>query len=110
MKLVEAIIDPGRLDGIRENLAQVGVAGLTVSEITGTSRRKGRRGCRGAEPPESRAKVKLEVLVDDRRLDRVLAAIETAGGPDGVGGGRVFVLPVNEVVRIRTGERDTDAI
>ncbi len=112
MKLVMAIIKPFKLDGVREALTELGVQGLTVSEVKGFGRQKGQTEIyRGAEYAVNfLPKVKIEVVVGDDALDRVVEAIQSAASTGKIGDGKIFVLDVAQAVRIRTGETGADAI
>ena len=112
MKKVEAIIKPFKLDEVKEALSAVGVQGLTVSEIKGFGRQKGHTELyRGAEyVVDFLPKVKLEIIASDDKVSDVVAAIVKSAKTGRIGDGKIFVLPVEEVVRIRTGERGSDAI
>ena len=112
MKLVMAIIKPFKLDGTREALTELGIQGLTVSEVKGFGRQKGQTEIyRGAEYAVSfLPKVKVEVVVEDGLLDRVVETIQTAANTGKIGDGKIFVLDVAQAVRIRTGESGADAI
>ncbi|QJQ95486.1 MULTISPECIES: P-II family nitrogen regulator [Halomonadaceae] len=112
MKLVTAIIKPFKLDDVREALADNGVQGITVTEVKGFGRQKGHTELyRGAEyVVDFLPKVKVEVAVDDSRLESVLDAIRTAANSGKIGDGKLFVTPLEDVIRIRTGERGGDAV
>ena len=115
MKLIAAIIKPFKLDEVREALSAIGVQGITVTEVKGFGRQKGHTELyRGAEyVVDFLPKVKVEVVVDDDMVSRVVEAIVRAArsGTEGkIGDGKIFVLPVDEAVRIRTGERGSDAL
>ncbi|MBF7054745.1 P-II family nitrogen regulator [Halomonas sp. KAO] len=112
MKLISAIIKPFKLDDVREALADNGVQGITVTEVKGFGRQKGHTELyRGAEyVVDFLPKVKLEIAVEDERLEDVLDAICSAAGSGKIGDGKVFVTPLEEVIRIRTGERGADAV
>ena len=112
MKLVVAIIKPFKLDDVREALAEVGVQGITVAEVKGFGRQKGHTELyRGAEyVVDFLPKIKLEVAVTDDQLDRVLEAIQQAARTGKIGDGKIFVSPLDQVTRIRTGEMDHDAL
>jgi len=112
MKKIEAIIKPFKLDEVKESLSAVGVQGITVSEVKGAGRQKGHAEFyRGSEyTVEFVPKVKLEVIVRDEQVADVVAAIQTAARTGKIGDGKIFVLPIGEVLRIRTGERGRDAI
>lgn len=112
MKLITAIIKPFKLDDVREALADNGVQGITVTEVKGFGRQKGHTELyRGAEyVVDFLPKVKVEVAVDDARLETVLDAICSAANSGKIGDGKVFVTPLEDVIRIRTGERGSDAV
>ncbi len=112
MKLITAIIKPFKLDDVREALADNGVQGITVTEVKGFGRQKGHTELyRGAEyVVDFLPKVKVEVAVDDGRLETVLEAICNAANSGKIGDGKVFVTPLDDVIRIRTGERGGDAV
>ena len=112
MKKIEAIIKPFKLDDVKEALHQVGVSGITVTEAKGFGRQKGHTELyRGAEyVVDFLPKVKLEVVVDDALAPRVVEAIAAAAQTGRIGDGKIFVIPVESALRIRTGEKDSDAI
>jgi nitrogen regulatory protein P-II 1 len=112
VKKIEAIIKPFKLEEAKEALSNVGIKGLTVSEVKGFGRQKGHKELyRGAEYEiEFLPKVKLEVVVPDSEVEKVIEAIVSAARTGRLGDGKVFVYPVDEVVRIRTGERNEEAI
>ena len=112
MKLVKAIIKPFRLDEVKEALNQIGVQGMTVSEVKGFGRQKGHTELyRGAEyVVDFLPKIELEIVVPDETADRVVEAIVESARTGHIGDGKIFVLPMEQVVRIRTGERGSDAI
>lgn len=112
MKMVTAVIKPFRLDDVREALAEVGVHGTTMSEVKGFGRQKGHTELyRGAEyAVDFLPKVKLEIAVDEERVDAVVEAIISAAKTGQIGDGKIFVQPLDQIVRIRTGETDRDAI
>ena len=112
MKKIEAIIKPFKLDEVREALSDIGVAGLTVTEVKGFGRQKGHTELyRGAEyVVDFLPKVKLEVVVPDSLLERAMEAITTAARTGKIGDGKIFVTAVEQVVRIRTGESGEAAI
>lgn len=112
MKKIEAIIKPFKLDEVREAITALGCSGLTVTEVKGFGRQKGHTELyRGAEyVVDFLPKVKVEVVVNDDMLDRVIDAIVTAARTGKIGDGKIFVLPVEQIVRIRTGETGADAI
>lgn len=112
MKKIEAIIKPFKLDEVKEALGREGIQGMTVSEVKGFGRQKGHTELyRGAEyVVDFLPKIKIEVVVDDERVAATCKAIEEAGKTGRIGDGKIFVLPVDEAVRIRTGERGASAI
>jgi nitrogen regulatory protein P-II 2 len=112
MKLVMAIIKPFKLDEVREALTPLGVQGLTVSEVKGFGRQKGQTEIyRGAEYVVNfLPKVKIEVVVKDELVQRVVETIQAAAHTGKIGDGKIFVSEVGQVVRIRTGETDADAL
>jgi nitrogen regulatory protein P-II 1 len=109
---IEAIIKPFKLDEVKEALHEVGVSGITVTEAKGFGRQKGHTELyRGAEyVVDFLPKVKLEVVVSDSLAERVVEAISNAAQTGRIGDGKVFVIPIESAVRIRTGERDDDAV
>ncbi len=112
MKLVTAVIKPFKLDDVRSALEQLGVHGMTVTEASGYGRQRGHTEVyRGAEyVVDLVPKVRLEVLVDGPEVDAVVSGILTAARTGKIGDGKVWVVPVDSVVRVRTGERDTEAL
>jgi len=112
MKQITAIIKPFKLEEVREALAQVGVAGLTVTEVKGFGRQKGHTELyRGAEyVVDFLPKVKVEAVVKDADVERAIEAIVAAAKTGKIGDGKIFVTPVEQVVRIRTGETDEAAV
>jgi nitrogen regulatory protein P-II 1 len=112
VKKVEAIIKPFKLDEVKQALSEVGVAGLTATEVKGFGRQKGHTELyRGAEyVVDFLPKVKVEVVVADQIVGRVVEAIERAAKTGRIGDGKIFVFPVEEVIRIRTGERGEEAL
>ena len=112
MKYIIAVIQPHRLDAVREALAGIGVQGLTVSEVRGFGRQKGQTEIyRGAEyAMQYVPKVKLEIAVDDEVADRVVEAVGNAARTGRIGDGKVFVLPLEGAMRVRTGEMGADAL
>ena len=112
MKLVTAIIKPFKLDEVREALSAIGVQGITVTEVKGFGRQKGHTELyRGAEyVVDFLPKVKIEVVLEESQVEPAIEAIQQAARTDRIGDGKIFVTNVEEAVRIRTGERGTDAI
>ena len=112
MKKIEAIIKPFKLDEVKEALHDIGLQGLTVLEAKGFGRQKGHTELyRGAEyVVDFLPKVKIELVVDDQLLERAIEAIQRAAYTGRIGDGKIFVSPVEEAIRVRTGERGKDAI
>jgi len=112
MKKIEAIIKPFKLDEVKEALHDVGLQGITVLEAKGFGRQKGHTELyRGAEyVVDFLPKVKIEVVVDDAMLERAVEAIQQAAHTGRIGDGKIFITPVEEAIRVRTGERGNDAI
>ena len=112
MKLVSAIIKPFKLDDVREALGEAGIQGIPVTEVKGFGRQKGHTELyRGAEyVVDFLPKVRLDVVVPDDQVDPVAQAISNAAHTGKIGDGKIFVSPVEQVVRIRTGETDQDAL
>ena len=112
MKKIEAIIKPFKLDEVREALAEVGVTGLTVTEVKGFGRQKGHTELyRGAEyVVDFLPKVKLEVVLPEELVERAVEAIQKAARTGRIGDGKIFITSIEEVIRIRTGETGNDAI
>ncbi len=112
MKKIETIIKPFKLDDLKEAMAGIGVQGMTVSEVKGYGRQKGHKEIyRGAEYEVAFVpKVKVEIVVDESIVDTVVAAILKSVQTGKIGDGKIFVLPMEQVCRIRTGETGTDAI
>ena len=112
MKLVTAIIKPFKLDDVREAISEIGIDGLTVTEVKGFGRQKGHTELyRGAEyQVDFLPKVKLEIAVQDDQVDCLVEAIVVAAKTGKIGDGKVFVYDLEQAVRIRTGESDTDAL
>lgn len=112
MKKVEVIIKPFKLDDVKEALGSVGVQGMTVSEAKGFGRQKGHKEIyRGAEYlVDFLPKIKIEMVVNAEMVDQVIEKVVSAARTGTIGDGKIFVMPVDTVVRIRTGERDSDAL
>ena len=112
MKKIEAIIKPFKMDDVREALAEVGIAGMTVSEVKGFGRQKGHTELyRGAEyQVDFLPKIKIELVLDDDRVEQAVEAIQTSAKTGKIGDGKIFVYNVETAVRIRTGEHNEDAI
>ncbi|HIA09156.1 MAG TPA: P-II family nitrogen regulator [Chromatiaceae bacterium] len=112
MKLVVAIIKPFKLDDVRESLSEVGVTGVTVTEVKGFGRQKGHTELyRGSEyVVDFLPKVKIEAVVDDGILDQVIEAITKSANTGKIGDGKIFVMDMQQAVRIRTGETGAEAL
>ena len=112
MKKVEAIIKPFKLDEVKDKLNEIGIKGITVSEVKGFGRQKGHTELyRGAEyVVDFLPKIKLEIVIDDTQLDEVIDAIMKAAQTGRIGDGKIFVLDLVDTIRIRTGERGADAV
>jgi nitrogen regulatory protein PII len=112
MKLITTIIKPFKLDDVREALSEIGVAGMTVTEVKGFGRQKGHTELyRGAEyVVDFLPKVKIEIVLEDNMVERAVEAICEAAATGRVGDGKIFIVPVEDAIRIRTGERGREAI
>ena len=112
MKKIEAIFKPFKLDEVREALSEIGVSGLTVTEVKGFGRQKGHTELyRGGEyTVDFLPKIKIEVVVPDHLVDKVAEVVSAAAKTGNIGDGKIFVYPVETAVRIRTGERDESAL
>ena len=112
MKRIEAIIKPFKLDDVKEMLNESGIQGMTITEVKGYGRQKGHREIyRGAEyQVDFIPKVKIEIVVDSDMVDRVVNTIRDAANTGKVGDGKIFVHPVEEAIRVRTGEKGKDAV
>jgi len=112
MKLISAIIKPFKLDDVREAIAEIGVEGMTVTEVKGFGRQKGHTELyRGAEyQVDFLPKVKLEIATKTENVDRLIEAISSAAYTGKIGDGKIFVFDLQQVVRIRTGELDSEAL
>jgi nitrogen regulatory protein P-II 1 len=112
MKKIEAIIKPFKLDDVKEALNGIGIKGMTVSEVKGYGRQKGHKEIyRGAEyVVDFIPKVKIEIVIDAAQVEQVVGTIRAAANTEKIGDGKIFVLPVEEVIRVRTGERGKEAI
>jgi len=112
MKKIEAVIKPFKLDEVREALSEIGISGLTVTEVKGFGRQKGHTELyRGAEyVVDFLPKIKIEIVVNEEQVDPAIDAIIKAARTGKIGDGKIFVMPVEQVVRIRTGETNESAI
>ncbi len=112
MKLVQAIIKPFKLDDVREALTEIGITGMTATEVKGFGRQKGHTELyRGAEyVVDFLPKVKLEIVVKAEQVDMVIEAVQKAANTGKIGDGKIFVMPVEQAIRIRTGESGSNAV
>ena len=112
MKKIEAIIKPFKLEDVKDALATLNIEGMTVTEVKGFGRQKGHREIyRGAEyVVDFLPKIKIEMIVDTSKVDQVIAVIMESAATGKIGDGKIFVLPVEEAIRIRTGERGPEAL
>ncbi len=112
MKKIEAVVKPFKLDDVKEALNEIGIQGMTISEVKGYGRQKGHKEIyRGAEyVVDFIPKIKIEVVVDSERVAQVVEKIREAAYTGKIGDGKIFVLPVEEAIRVRTGETGSDAI
>jgi len=112
MKKIEAIIKPFKLDDVKEALAEIGIQGMTITEVKGHGRQKGHKEIyRGAEyVVDFIPKIKIEIVVDDPIKDQVVDKIREAANTGKIGDGKIFVIPVEEAIRVRTNEKGRDAI
>ncbi|OHD78922.1 MAG: transcriptional regulator [Sulfuricurvum sp. GWF2_44_89] len=112
MKKIEAVIKPFKLEDVKDALAEIGITGMTVSEVKGYGRQKGHSELyRGAEyVVDFLPKIKMEMVVDDDMVDKVLNTVVEAARTGKIGDGKIFVSDINKIIRIRTGETDSDAI
>ncbi|MGB3212718.1 MAG: P-II family nitrogen regulator [Desulforhopalus sp.] len=112
MKKIEAIIKPFKLEAVKDALTDIGITGMTVSEVKGYGRQKGHKEMyRGAEyNVDFNPKIKIELVLAADLVDKVVDAIRDAANTEKIGDGKIFVLPVEDVLRVRTGERGKDAI
>ncbi len=112
MKKIEAIIKPFKLDDVKEALNEIGIQGMTISEVKGYGRQKGHKEIyRGAEyVVDFIPKIKIDIVVEAGRAEEVVETIQNAANTGKIGDGKIFVFPVETAVRVRTGERGKDAI
>ncbi|MGH1462584.1 MAG: P-II family nitrogen regulator [Neptuniibacter sp.] len=112
MKLITAVIKPFKLDDVRESLSEIGIQGVTVTEVKGFGRQKGHTELyRGAEyVVDFLPKIKMEIAVDEDMIDQVIEAISKTANTGKIGDGKIFVTPLEQVIRIRTGENGPDAL
>ena len=112
MKKIEAIIKPFKLDDVKEALSELGIYGMTVTEVNGYGRQKGHKEIyRGAEyVVDFVPKIKVEIVVSDERVDETIETVRDAANSGKIGDGKIFVLPVEQVIRVRTGETGIEAL
>jgi nitrogen regulatory protein PII len=112
MKKIEAIIKPFKLDDVKEALNELGIQGMTISEVKGYGRQKGHKEIyRGAEYiVDFIPKIKIEIVIEAKMVDQVVDKIRTSASTGKIGDGKIFVTPVEQAVRVRTGEKGTDAL
>ena len=112
MKKIEAIVKPFKLEEVKDALAEVGVVGMSVSEVKGFGRQKGHTEiCRGSEyTVDFLPKVTIETVVSDNQVDDAIAAITKSANTGKIGDGKIFVMPIEQAVRIRTGDKDEEAL
>lgn len=112
MKKIEAIIKPFKLDDVKEALNEIGIQGMTVSEVKGYGRQKGHKEIyRGAEyVVDFIPKIKIEIVIDTKRVEEVIDCIRNAANTGKIGDGKIFIFPVEEAIRVRTGETGADAL
>jgi nitrogen regulatory protein PII len=112
MKKIEAIIKPFKLDDVKEALSEVGIYGMTVTEVNGYGRQKGHKEIyRGAEyVVDFVPKIKVEIVVSDERVDETIETVRNAANSGKIGDGKIFILPVEQVIRVRTGETGIEAL
>ena len=113
MKKIEAIIKPFKLSNVKDSLHELGISGMTVIDVKGFGRQRGSTG--GIETTDSYddeflAKMKLEVIVEDKQVDQVIDSIKSSAYSGKIGDGKIFVSNIEQVIRIRTGEKDSDAV
>jgi nitrogen regulatory protein PII len=112
MKKIEAVIKPFKLDDVRQALSDIGVQGMTITEVKGYGRQKGHKEVyRGAEYlVDFMPKIKLEIVVPTEMVEKVITTVRNAANTGKIGDGKIFVISLEQIVRVRTGERDKDAI
>ncbi|NWG11999.1 MAG: P-II family nitrogen regulator [Acidobacteria bacterium] len=112
MKMIAAVIRPHRLQDVKEALADIGVVGLTVTDVRGAGRQRGQvERYRGSEySVDLLAKIKLEIAVEDDQVEEVISAIRTSAYTGEIGDGKIFILPLEDSIRVRTGERGEDSL
>lgn len=112
MKKIEAIIKPFKLDDVKEALNEIGILGMTICEVKGYGRQKGHKEIyRGAEyVVDFIPKIKIDIVAESDRVEKIVETIQKAANTGKIGDGKIFILPVEEAIRVRTGERGSEAI
>ena len=113
MKKIEAIIKPSKLSNVKDALHEIGLTGMTVSDVKGFGRQRGQDGGLNSSPDyddEFRVKIKIELVIEDKLIEKALEAIKNAAYSGKIGDGKIFILDIEKIIRIRTGEKDSDAV
>lgn len=110
IKKIDCIIRPSKLDEIKEKLAELGVEGMTVSEVKGCGIQKGHTEGSGSSGVELRQKMRIEIVTEEEKVEKIINIVQSLAGTGKIGDGKIFVIPVEDVVRVRTKERGTLAI
>ena len=112
MKKIEAIIKPFKLSAVKEALHEIGLSGMTILDVKGFGRQRGQDGLDSVQDydDEFHAKIKIELIIEDSMIDRALESIKNAAYSGKIGDGKIFVSKIEQVLRIRTGEKDSDAV
>ena len=113
MKKIEAIIKPSKLSNDKDALHEIGLSGMTVSDVKGFGRQRGQDGGLNNSPDyddEFRVKIKIELIIEDKLVEKALEAVKNAAYSGKIGDGKIFIYTIDQVIRIRTGEKDSDAV
>ena len=113
MKKIEAIIKPSKLSNAKDALHEIGLSGMTVSDVKGFGRQRGQDGGLNNSPDyddEFRVKIKIELIIEDKLVEKALEAVKNAAYSGKIGDGKIFIYTIDQVIRIRTGEKDSDAV
>ena len=113
MKKIEAIIKPFKLSSVKDALHEIGLSGMTVSDVKGFGRQRGQDGGLNSSldyDDEFRVKIKIELIIEDKLVEKALDAIKNAAYSGKIGDGKIFIYTIDQVIRIRTGEKDSDAV
>ena len=113
MKKIEAIIKPFKLSSVKDALHEIGLSGMTVSDVKGFGRQRGQDGGLNSSPDyddEFRVKIKIELIIEDKLVEKALETIKNAAYSGKIGDGKIFIYTIDQVIRIRTGEKDSDAV